>query len=91
MKMKRIFLSVVAAVAIFGASFAFNTPTPKPVLADFTVTGESGDDDEYWEVSTTPDPACTNSGAQVCKISTSATPVDGRILKSQATVTGRKP
>ncbi|PSL18607.1 hypothetical protein CLV60_13034 [Dyadobacter jiangsuensis] len=90
MKMKRIFLSIVAAVAIFGASFAINSP--KPVLADFTVTGETGASNEYYTVSTTPDPDCQETGAQVCKISTSATPdAQGRILKSQATVTGRKP
>jgi hypothetical protein len=50
MKMKRIFLSIVAAVAIFGASFAINHP--KPVLVEFTVTAE---DAQYYTVSTSPD------------------------------------
>jgi len=87
MKMKRIFLSVVAAVAIFGASFAINHP--KPVLVEFTVTDE---DSQYYTVSSSPDPDCTTAGEQVCRISTSATPdSQNRILKTQATATGWKP
>jgi hypothetical protein len=87
MKMKRIFLSVVAAFAIFGASFAINQP--KPVLAEFTVTGQ---DATHYTVSTTPDPDCGESGAQVCRITTSASPdAQNRILKTQATASGWKP
>lgn len=85
--MKRKILLPLLAI-LLGVGGAFALTSKKPAATFYYVASVDGSD---YVLTDTPPANCGAGTAQVCQISTDATPEDNRIPVSQATVQQRRP
>jgi hypothetical protein len=90
MKTRKFMFPVLAVMIAIGAAFATTKESKpvKPVLATFNVSSDQG---AYYTLSSSEHPECGNGDEVVCQISSTATPVNNQILKTQATPTEWRP